>query len=201
MGFNLKAHNWDNVEERGNFEKLPAGGYVCSIIKAVGTKSKAGNDMLVVSIDIDEGKFAGYFRKNFEHFRKTNPDAKWPAAATMYQNFFDAEGNVNSGLKAFLKSVERSNVNFIINLNDFEPVSLNGKSIGVIFGDEEWERNGKSGISARASFPRDVTKIREGDFKIPELKRLDRTNQTSEDTTPKSVDTSSVALDMEDPPF
>lgn len=203
MGYNLKARGWDDVEERGNFEKLPADGYVCRIVAAEVMPSKKGNEMLVTCVDIAEGKFAGYFKKSFDHFRKTNFEAKWPAAATMYQNLFDADGKINGGLKALLKSVERSNTNFLINLTDFEPATLRDKFIGVIFGDEEWERNGKSGITARAAFPRDVNKIREGDFKIPEVKRLEK-NSSSDDSYVANADkkfSEAELTDIDDPPF
>ncbi|MBR1645217.1 MAG: DUF669 domain-containing protein [Selenomonadaceae bacterium] len=175
MGINLRAKGYDNVEERGNFERLPAGGYVCNIIDAEITNSKSGNQMLKVLVDINEGKFAGYFKKQFDSLRKTKPELKWAYDAILYQNLFDRDGNVNGGLKSLLKSVERSNFGFTVNVEDFDEKTLRGKLLGVIFGDKEFEKsNGEVGLSAYARFPRSAEKIREGDFQIPEVVKLDK---------------------------
>lgn len=199
MGTNLRARGWDDVDERGNFERLPANGYVCKIVNAFATKSKAGNDMLVTCVDVAEGKFAGHFTKSFNHFRQKDSSAKWPAAATMYQNYFDADDKVNSGLKGLLKSVERSNAGFVVNIDDFEPASLRGQFIGVIFGEEEYrKKDGSIGVNTRATFPRDVSKIREGDFNIPDVKRLDKDKNSYNAPPPK---TSDEFDDFDIPPF
>lgn len=207
MGANLLAHGYNEVEERGNFEKLPADGYVCKIIKAELTRSKKDNEMLVTCVDICEGKYTGYFLKRFNSLRQKDDKAKWPAAATMYQNLYDAENKVNSGLKSLLRSVERSNVNFLVNLADFEANTLNGKVVGIIFRDEEWERDGKSGVTARAAFPRDAQKIRDGDYQVPSLRKLEENQPAQVDdvaASPVSKEPPAFdngVIDMEDPPF
>ena len=50
----IKPNNYENISIFG--EELELGGHVCKIMKVEETKSKSGRDMIVISLDIAEGK-------------------------------------------------------------------------------------------------------------------------------------------------
>ena len=73
-----KIQGYDEAQAiTGEYEKLEAGGYICKIISAKEEKSKSGNRMLVMALDIVEGDRKDYFRNRFNE--NTSPDKKWPA--------------------------------------------------------------------------------------------------------------------------
>ena len=72
--------------------------------------------------------------------------------------------------KGFMTSIEASNPGFKWN---WDEKKLAGKLFGGIFGEEEYEKqDGSIGTIVKCRFVRSVDAIREGKFKIPEIKRL-----------------------------
>lgn len=57
-------------------EMLPVGGYICKIVKAKAEDRADGNQELVIMVEIAEGPFANFYRKDFE-FQKSF--SKYPA--------------------------------------------------------------------------------------------------------------------------
>ena len=84
----LKGYEDAQAVLPGEFAKLPAGGYVCGVVHAEITKSKAGNPMLVLYLDIVEGEFAKYFRDAFDRVRNSRPDIKWDNSGVYRQLIF-----------------------------------------------------------------------------------------------------------------
>lgn len=183
----------------GEFSKLPAGGYVCHIVNAEITNSKAGNPMLVLYIDIIEGEFARHFRDAFDRVRSSRPDIKWDNSGIYRQLIFDKSGKVSSFFKGLLTCIEKSNNRFYFNPRTFDEQILRGCIIGFIFAEEEYQKkDGSIGSRTFAKFPKPADDIRQGNFTVPELKKLD---------APKAQPTKSDGvyigepLNIEDPPF
>ncbi len=61
----------------GESQALPAGGYICKILKAEETNSQSNRPMLVILFDIAEGEHNDYYRQQFDRIKQTSPDAKW----------------------------------------------------------------------------------------------------------------------------
>ena len=146
--------------QAGEFVKLPAGGYVCIVTDAVASRSAAGTPLLIISLDIIEGEFKGYFR-----------NANFPPK--IFQSIFDKKGKISPYFKGMMKNFESSNAGFTVTNGYFDEKSLVNKIIGVVFGDVEREYNGKIYTDAKPVFTVSVDRIRSGDFKIPEIKKID----------------------------
>ena len=73
-------------------------------------------------------------------------------------------------LKGLMTSLEASNEGFKW---DWDEKKLKDLKCGAIFGEEEYEKmDGSIGTSTKVKFIRTVKAIQEGNFKIPELKKL-----------------------------
>lgn len=171
-----KPNDFDSVNPWNDFESLPPGGYVCQILNAKEEKSRAGNDMVVLVLDIVEGNYANYFR-NWYKARKDASDnpsgVKYPFDGMAYVNF-TYQGNTTKKFKALCTSVEEDGKQIKWG-NDFAQ-SLVGANIGVLFRREESEgrgdNEGKTFWNTRVMAFRSADTIREGKFTVPNDKPL-----------------------------
>ncbi len=149
----------------GESQALPAGGYVCTILKAEEAETSASKrPMLVLLLDIAEGEYAGYFRQQFDRVKQSNPDAKW--GGTFRQL---TDGSSLPFFKGMVTSIEESN-GFKW---DFDEAKLKGKKIGAIFGREQYINSyGDTKWSTKCQAVRAVKTIQEGKFDVPEDKLL-----------------------------
>lgn len=180
MGINLFNHGFDDVPTavQGNFQKIKPDGYICKVFNAEIVNSKAGNPMLVLYLDIDEGDFKGYFSKLSYRSKPFSSDVKWDNSAIYRQLLFDNNNKVSSYFKGLLTCFLNSNPNINLNLRDFDPISLRGLLIGFIFAEEEYEKRDRSiGTRIVAKFPASIDKIRCHEFQVPELKKLPSKSQ------------------------
>lgn len=151
----------------GEFSKLPAGGYVCITKHAEATFNRRNEPMLTLTLDIAEGDFKAFFK-----------DSKYPPK--LYQNILK-DGKISPYFKGLLVDYENSNGGFVVKGTSFDEKLLINKFIGVVFGDEEREWQGKIYTDAKPKFTTSIAKIRADDFKIPELKKVDKTPNSSSD--------------------
>lgn len=182
----------------GEFSKLPAGGYICKIVGAEFTESKAGNDMLNLNVDIAEGDFAGYFQNSVDRFKSD----KWINDAVYRQLVLDSSKNISGFFKGLLEIIEDSNPNFTAYANGgVDNNALVGKLCGFVFADEEYQKqNGDIAVRAVVRIPKNISDIRDGDFTVPPLKKMDPSKikpKTNSDAT-KNFDSPAP---FDDPPF
>lgn len=169
----LKGYDDVQAVAPGEFSKLPAGGYVCQVINAQITNSKAGNPMLVLFLDIAEGDFQGYFKNALSRAKSFNPDTKWDNSGIYRQLIFNDDGNVSKFFKGLLSCFEKSNPNFSFKPHAFDENILRGSLIGFIFAEEEYLWNDEVKIRVFPKFPKSIDVIRAGVFKVPEIKRIE----------------------------
>lgn len=171
-----KLKGYDEAQAiTGEYERLEAGGYICKIKNAKEEKSKSGKRMLVIALDILEGDKKDFFKKRFDE--DTRAEKKWPAGAVYRQML---EGEKAAGfLKGLMTSLEASNEGFKW---DWDEKKLANLKCGAIFGEEEYEKlDGSVGTSTKVKFIRTVKSIEEGNFKIPEIKKLPQKGEAFED--------------------
>lgn len=148
----------------GDYEILQPGGYICKILK-VQTEERYYGTLLRIGFDIAEGEHEGYYRRRFDQKKQYDENAKWPGM--YYQTVRQDDLRY---FKGFITSIEASNPGFKW---DWDEKKLVGKLFGGIFGEEEYEKqNGEIGTIVKCGFVRSVDAIREGKFKVPEIKRL-----------------------------
>lgn len=178
-----KPKDYDNVKV-GEPRILPAGGYICKILKAEETESKTGKPMLKVAFDISEGDFKGYFADLFKGWKDSSDDpatVKWPFTGTKWILFYNSEGKTNRDFKSFCTALEDSGAKVWIN-DTFDVNGLKGAALGIMFRREEHEyNNARSWRTVPVGF-RSVKTIEEGSFKVPEDKPLPAQTFTETDS-------------------
>lgn len=168
-----KPNDYDSVNI-GAYKILPAGGYICRILKAEETKSSTGKDMLKVAFDICDGEFSGYFMESFQDRKSAAEDpasVKWPFSGTKWILFLDNEGKTNRDFKRFCTALEDSGTQVWKN-DTLDIGALKDAQVGVLFRREEHEYNNlKSWRTVPLSF-RSVKAIEDGDYQTPDDKPL-----------------------------
>ena len=131
----IKPENYENTPVQGDFEKVELGGHKMIIKQVTETKSKNGQDMIVVLFDFDQTDAqAGYFMKSFKD--DIRPDKKWSNQATQYILVNDNEGKTSKAFKTFCTCAEHSNAGFVINWGDNWGEQFKNKKIGGVFGEQ-----------------------------------------------------------------
>ena len=160
--------NIAEVEEaKDGGQRLPAGGYICKYANVEDNEKK---QYLFMEFDIAEGEFKGYFadledRAGF-----------W--AGKCYRSYKEKALPM---FKRMCSAVTKSNKNFIFDGNKHADEStLVGKKIGMLLGEEEYIGNDGS-TKTRLYVVREmaVDDVKNGNFKVPALKKLPDTAGTS----------------------
>lgn len=144
----MKRVDMTNVTEAGEFERVPAGAYICKITAVEDFEKK---EYLKVTYDIDDGKFAGYYEK----LRADHSDWKWAGA---YVKSYKT--SALPMFKRFCSAVSKSNGNFVFDGNtvNADEKTLVGKRIGLVFQEEEYYSNSgdkKTRLIVSREFPID----------------------------------------------
>lgn len=163
-----QAYAQTEVSTPTEFERLPAGGYVCRITKV--EDHDEDKPYLRIVYDIAEGRYISFYSDDW------GVENEW--AHDMRQYYTPAAFGV---FKGFLKAVDISNGTDFEGAaaEGFDERSLVGQFIGLIIGEEEYESNdGSIKTRLRVRGARPVQNIREGRFKYPELKKLETEEPT-----------------------
>ena len=150
-------------------EILPAGGYVCQIISAKVDSNEWG-ETLVVAHDVCEGDYEGIFKRDYEN--NDREGKKW--RGTFRLKLPKDDGSEQDAWKKrsfsnFIWAIEQSNPGFSW---DWDEKKLKGKKVGLIYRNEEWEMNGRSGWTTKAAGSESIDNIREGKFRLLKDKPL-----------------------------
>lgn len=168
-----KPKDYDNVRV-GDLRILPAGGYICKILKAEETTSRTGKPMLKVFFDICDGEFDGYFKNMFQNWKAASDDpqsVKWPFTGTKWILFYDNEGKTNRDFKSFCTALEDSGIT-VWRGDTFDVGALKDANVGIIFRREEHEyNNARSWRTVPFGF-RSVRTVEEGTYNVPADKAL-----------------------------
>lgn len=158
-------NNFENVQATtGEFNRPTAGGYVCVIMSATDIPFDANTDKgdyLKIEYDIASGEFKDYYTEQYNRFGGDF----W--AATMFRSYKEKALGM---FKHFTNCVENSNAGYTW---AWDEKSLVGKFIGLVLGEEEYEKSdGSVGVRFYVKEVKTVQEIKDGNFKIPELKVL-----------------------------
>ena len=178
-----KPKDYDDVKV-GEARILPAGGYVCKILKAEETESKTGKPMLKVYFDITAGAFNGYFKDMYNAWKDNSDDPQsvnWPFTGTKWILLYNNEGKTNRDFKSFCTALEDSGTEVWKN-GAFDTNGLKGALLGIVFRREETEYHNERKWRTTPYGFRSVKTIEDGTFKIPEDKPLQEPVLTETDS-------------------
>ena len=176
MAFKLPSDY--NTASTGEYRSLPAGGYICRIIKAEETKSKTGKDMLKIAFDICDGDFTGYFMDQFQNRKASAEDpstVKWAFSGTKWIMILNNEGKTNTDFKAFGTALTESGCKAIDTVKmTCDASMMKDAQIGIVFRREEQEWEGKTSWRTVPFRFRSVSAIESGDYTVPDDKPLSK---------------------------
>lgn len=153
-----KIANFDTISAAGGFSRPEADGYVC-IIKHV--EDQPDRERLALEFDIVEGEFKNYA------FDTAERAGFWPLRCNKSYS-----SKALRFFKSFIEAVEQTNKNYVWN---WDESTLIGKGVGIVFREEEYLK--RDGSIGKALAPFEFTtaaKIRNGEFKVPEPKRINQ---------------------------
>lgn len=163
-----------------NYRELPPGGYVARVLKAEERQTGTGKPMLVVALDICDGEYSNYFMNLFRDRKKNSQNplmVKYPNGGMAYIVTLDSEGKTRRQFKSFTTSIEESGGHIV--WGDGFCKSIEGATVGVLFGREEYEGNdGKNHWTTKPFFFRSVDRILEGDWTVPDDRPLQKNTYT-----------------------
>lgn len=180
-----KFSDYDSIEVKdyGTYEKLKLGGHIIKILEAnvVQTTGKDGNvfEQLNLKYDIAEpDEQAGFYQRKFvEKAQKDAVTAKWSGMTRISIPEDNSEEFIKENFKRFTTSVEDSNPGYKWN---WEEATLTGKTVGCVFGLEEFKTNtDKISTATKPRYFRGVENVFESP--IPKVKLIDKTTVSYDD--------------------
>lgn len=182
----MKAiENWNEVEAVQDTKKLSSGAYICVITNVVDFPDK---EYLKVEYDVYEGEFKGYFKERY-----IANNCKFWSGVTFKS--YSQKGL--SFFKAFIEAVENSNHGYHWNWIES---TLRDKIVGFVLGEEEYKAtdgNIKKRLYVHKILP--ISKVRGGDYKVPELKSYVKKDEQT--TAAPTGSLRPVSDDSDDFPF
>lgn len=158
-------------------EALPAGGYEAKILGAE-VKRYDWGDVLVISFDITAGEHAGYFAKRWKTDENSSFDRHW--RGTFRVNLVTAKSKYPDTDKRIFEdtmfAVEASNSGYVF---AWDESTLKGKSVGVLFRNREWEKDGNTGWTTECCKFIPIADIRSNNYTTPRDKPLKKSAATT----------------------
>ena len=191
-----KPQNWEQVQEYAVRERLPVGAYVCKV-KQVALQQNNYGQVLCILYDITEGEQQGFYQRDFAG-QSNSGEKKWRGVMRVWipqDDGSDKDEATKRAFKGMVTSFENSNPGYKWN---WDENTLVGKTVGIIYRNEEWEYNGKHGWAAKPLRCMSADKVRSGDYTLPEDKPLrGEAYDTGRTTAPAGM----TAVQTDDLPF
>ena len=194
-----KPNNWDQVQEFGERKPLPLGAYVCKV-KQVRVQDNSYGSQLALLFDIAEGEHAGYYNQDFK--ANSDPNKKWCGVLRVWLPKDDGSEKdelTTRIFKGFANAFERSNPGYRWDWNEN---SLVGKTIGIMYRNEEWKnREGKYIWSVNPFKAISADTVREGSYTLPKDKPLSNKTSTNATVPPANIPDGYTEVDSEELPW
>jgi hypothetical protein len=191
----MRSLNWSSITASadGDFQQLPAGGYVARIVDMVDNEKK---EYVELVLDIAEGEFAGRYSDKWgqEH----------PYAHHLFLSYKDTALPM---LKGRLETIQASN-------SGFDPFAawdagrldmFRGRLLGINLQEEEYEStDGKVRTRMNVCQVIPVDDVRQGKVRVRDKKTLDGVAKPTTGTTsaaPASSSGSNAPVNEDDIPF
>lgn len=175
--------NYKETQSYRQAEQLPIGGYILEIKDArIEEGKKDMPDTLIISFDIAEGPFAGFYMKNWKN--QDGEDKKWKGVYRLRvpnEDGTEYDDWRKRSFKTVMECIEDSNEGYSWDWNE---TTLKGLKIGGVFNQKEYDFNGRRGFFTQCKRLVTVESITEGTFKQPGTDYLkDGSGQPTDSTT------------------
>ncbi|MBR3247953.1 MAG: hypothetical protein IKG03_06120 [Clostridiales bacterium] len=165
-----RFNNFKPEKSASSREILPAGGYVCKILKAEIQTNDWGSQ-LVLSFDISEGEYKDFFKTDYNS--QPEDRKKWRGVWRRI-NIPTDDGSQEdtwrqNKIKNLAACLQDSNAGYVW---DWDETKLKDKALGILFREFEWEMEDRSGVSTEAYSCTDIDSVRAGKFKIAKRREL-----------------------------
>lgn len=171
----MSKNEWNNVKESSGKYLLEPGGYVCAIKDCTDFPDK---NYVSFDYDVVKGEDAKFFTNKYEEDKAARGEDKafWGGRFT---RSYDQQGI--SRWKGLITALENSNPGkFTWNPENPDLTKMKNKYLGLVIGQKEVQStNGKVYLRNYVTAVKSVESIDNGDFKIPEIKRLEETKTTT----------------------
>lgn len=167
--------NYDGVPEYSeNSFKLPVGAYEVEIIRAEEQTGSKNSCALCLLFEISDGEYKGFFHNKFDSDRKSFPDkAKYKGVLRVwYPNGGEYDESNKKRLKTTLERIKKSNNLNVDFSKEWDGEALKGCKVGMIFQEQEYDYEGRQGMSAQPYGVITLEALREGKFTLPKPKYL-----------------------------
>ena len=175
-------------------ERLPAGGYVLKVLD-VKEESYDWGDVIILRFDIAEGEHKGFFDKQYKAMQDEYKKWKGTYRINVPVQKGTSEDDVNKYkrflgfFKSQIEAFNKSNANTNIDCSkEWNTSVLKNKLVGAVFGNKEWEMNGRSGWFTNCDHLIPVEDIRNDNFTIPKDKPLDNKSKSSSEPAESTID-------------
>lgn len=158
-----------------DYEALPKGGYVMKIMGAEVCENSR-RQYIKIGMDVAEGEYASFFEKAYRADQRE--DKKWSCNYLLSiptDDGSEQDGWTKRKFRTFTDALEASNEGYHF---DWDEQKFKGKLIGGLFNIREYEKNdGSIGSATNLARVTTVQKVREGKYKLPADKLIQRTAQ------------------------
>lgn len=181
-----KFNAYDTAKAITESEKLPVGGYILTITDAQERTFKNGGTGLEVFFDISEGEYKDFYKHQYKN--RVDETQGWKGKIMLFcavDDGSDKDARTASRFKSNIDAVEQSNPGFHW---DWDESKLKGKRIGGVFREEEWEFDGRNGVTVKCAWFKSVSDIKAGKFKVPAKKALNGGQQVQGTTRQDDFD-------------
>lgn len=175
-------------------ERLPVGGYVLKVLD-VKEESYDWGDVIILRFDIAEGEHKGFFDKQYKAMQDEYKKWKGTYRINVPVQKGTSEDDVNKYkrslgfFKSQIEAFNKSNANTNIDCSkEWNTSVLKNKLVGAVFGNKEWEINGRSGWFTNCDHLIPAEDIRNDNFTIPKDKPLDNKSKSSSEPAESTID-------------
>lgn len=188
----MKPFNGFKVERR--IVCLPAGGYE-AVVKDV----EEIKNYLKISFDIISGEYKDYFKNNY--INQNSENKRWKGVYRLIipkDDGTEKDSSTKSRFNDAIAAFEESNNGYHW---AWDEKSLKNKKIGVLFGNKEWEWEGKTGWTTECMQLTDIGSIQKNTFRVPADRPLKKESGIANPFANELSQTDEILDSDEDLPF
>lgn len=172
--------DYDKTQAFAEYERLPKGGYVLTVLGVAIQRWPSGDEYLQLSCDISEGDYNGFFAKQYKE--DTREDKNWKCNFNLSipkEDGSERDGWTKRRFKTTMNAFEDSNPGYHWDWNE---AGLKGKKIGGLFNIRQWEKSdGSIGETTNLAQLTTIENIKNGSYKLPKDKLVETTDTTETD--------------------